>query len=136
MNQPWIYICSPLRNFKNAPRSHLCFLAAFGFGEVMDYLSFNLCSVAQLYLTLRPHGPEPIRLLCLCDFPGKNTRVGCHFLLQGISPTQEIEPALAGGFLTTSATWDAHLRLLIYKIQLVALSRNIAKAEIIDYVDR
>ena len=28
------------------------------------------------------------RLLCLWDFPGKNTRVGCHFLLQGILQTQ------------------------------------------------
>ena len=27
-------------------------------------------------------------LLCPWDFPGKNTRVGCHFLLQGIFPTQ------------------------------------------------
>ena len=28
------------------------------------------------------------RLLCPWDFPGKNTAVGCHFLLQGIFPTQ------------------------------------------------
>ena len=28
------------------------------------------------------------RLLCLWDSPGKNTGVGCHFLLQGIFPTQ------------------------------------------------
>ena len=28
------------------------------------------------------------RLLCSWDFPGKNTGVGCHFLLQGIFPTQ------------------------------------------------
>ena len=28
------------------------------------------------------------RLLCPWDFPGKNTGVGCHFLLQGIFPTQ------------------------------------------------
>ena len=27
-------------------------------------------------------------LLCLWDFPGKNTGVGCHFLLQGIFPTR------------------------------------------------
>ena len=27
-------------------------------------------------------------LLCPGDFPGKNTRVGYHFLLQGIVPTQ------------------------------------------------
>ena len=31
---------------------------------------------------------EPARLLCPWDCPGKNTRVGCHFLLQGIFPTQ------------------------------------------------
>ena len=29
------------------------------------------------------------RLLCPWDFSGKNTRVDCHFLLQGIFPTQE-----------------------------------------------
>ena len=28
------------------------------------------------------------RFLCPWDFPGKNTGVGCHFLLQGIFPTQ------------------------------------------------
>ena len=27
-------------------------------------------------------------IFCLRDFPGKNTGVGCHFLLQGISPIQ------------------------------------------------
>ena len=26
------------------------------------------------------------------DFPGKSTGVGCHFLLQGIFPTQELNP--------------------------------------------
>ena len=30
-----------------------------------------------------PHG-----LLCPWDSPGKDTGVGCHFLLQGIFPTQ------------------------------------------------
>ena len=28
-------------------------------------------------------------------FPGKNTRVGCHFLLQGIYPTQGSNPCLS-----------------------------------------
>ena len=32
------------------------------------------------------------RLLCPWDFPGKSTGVGCHFLLQGIFPTQESNP--------------------------------------------
>ena len=30
---------------------------------------------------LRPHRRQPTRLLCLWDSPGKNTGVGCHFLL-------------------------------------------------------
>ena len=34
--------------------------------------------------SLWPHGLQPARLLCPRDFPGKNTGVGCHFLLQGI----------------------------------------------------
>ena len=29
----------------------------------------------------QPHGLQPTRLLCLWDFPGKSTRVGCHCLL-------------------------------------------------------
>ena len=37
---------------------------------------------------LEPGGLEPTRLLCLWDSPGKNTRVVCHFLLQGIFLTQ------------------------------------------------
>ena len=36
-----------------------------------------------------PSSQKEYRLLCLWDFPGKNTGVGCHFLLQGIFLTQE-----------------------------------------------
>ena len=34
------------------------------------------------------------RLLCPWDFSGKNIGVGCHFLLQGIFPTQGSNPYL------------------------------------------
>ena len=34
------------------------------------------------------------RFLHPWDFPGKNTGVGCHFLLQEIFPTQELNPGL------------------------------------------
>ena len=37
---------------------------------------------------------EPARLPCPWDFPGKNTGVGCHFLLQEIFPTQGLNPGL------------------------------------------
>ena len=45
---------------------------------------------------------------------------GCHFLLQGIFPTQGASshlsesPALAGGFCTTNATWKASFLLSQY----------------------
>ena len=32
--------------------------------------------------SVRPHRQQPIRLPCPWDSPGKNTGVGCHFLLQ------------------------------------------------------
>ena len=38
--------------------------------------------------------PQPTRLLCPWGYPGKNTGVGCHFLLQGIFPTQGSNPSL------------------------------------------
>ena len=42
-----------------------------------------------------PDSLWPYSLLgsCPCDFPRKNTEVDCHFLLQGIFPTQESIPS-------------------------------------------
>ena len=50
------------------------------------------CSVVPSFL--RPHWLQPTRLLCPWDFPGKDTGVGCYFLLQGIFPTQGSNPGL------------------------------------------
>ena len=67
----------------------------------------SCCSVAKSCLTLlRHHGLQPARLLCLhtplqYSFPGKNTEVDCHFLLQDLPhPGKNLlcySPALAGG---------------------------------------
>ena len=38
--------------------------------------------------SLWPRGLQPTMLLCLWHSPGKNTRVGWHFLLQGVFWTQ------------------------------------------------
>ena len=43
--------------------------------------------------SVRPHGQQPTRLPCPWDSPGKNTGVGCHFLLQGIKVKSEREVA-------------------------------------------
>ena len=58
----------------------------------------SLCAVLSCSVvsdSLQPHGLEPARLLCPWEYsPGKNTRVGCHALLQGIFPTQGSNPGL------------------------------------------
>ena len=43
--------------------------------------------------SVRPHRRQPTRLLCPWDSPGKNTGVGCHFLLQCIKVKSESEVA-------------------------------------------
>ena len=55
--------------------------------------------------SLQPHGLQPARLLCPKDFLGKSTGVGCHFLLQGIFPTQGSIPWLL---------WPLHCRWILY----------------------
>ena len=44
--------------------------------------------------SLQSHGLEPTGLLYPWNSPGKDTGVGCHFLLQGIFPTQGSNPDL------------------------------------------
>ena len=52
-----------------------------------------VCGAQSCPTLLRPHELQPARFLCPWDFPGKNTRVGCHFLLQEI-PSQGSNPGL------------------------------------------
>ena len=57
---------------------------------------------------------QPARPLCPWDAPGKNIGVGCHTLPPGDpQPRDQMDsfnsPALAGGFSTTSTTWEAQL---------------------------
>ena len=57
---------------------------------------FVLCAKSlQSCLTLcdSPWTATP-RLLCPWDSPGRNTGVGCHFLLQGFFPTQRWNPCV------------------------------------------
>ena len=70
--------------------------------EVSSYSPFplpkgNKGSVSRSVVSnsLQPHGLEPTRFLCPWDSPGKNTGVGCHSLLQGISLTQGLNLLIA-----------------------------------------
>ena len=61
--------------------------------------------VTQSCLTLcDPTDCSPTRLLHPWDFPGKNTGVGCHFLLQEIFPTQGLNLGLP------------HCRQMLYRL--------------------
>ena len=62
-------------------------------------------------------------------FPGKHTRVGCHFLLQNIFPTQGLNPslaspALAGRFFTTVSPGKPMSCLLLFFWDDLQKSRN------------
>ena len=76
---------------------------------IAQYLIFQLSSIAlQQYLStccyccwvtsvvsdsVRPHRWQPTRLPCPWDSPGKNTGVGCHFLLHCMKVKSESEVA-------------------------------------------
>ena len=53
--------------------------------------------------SMRPHRRQPPRLPSHCDSPGKNTGVGCHFLLQCTKVKSESE--VAQSCLTFSDLW-------------------------------
>ena len=55
--------------------------------QLLLLLLLSCFSRVQLFATLWLHNPPGSSLHE--DSPGKNTGVGCHFLLQGIFPTQE-----------------------------------------------
>ena len=54
--------------------------------------------------SVRPHRRQPTRLPCPWDSPGKNTGVGCHFLLQCIKVKSESEAAHSYRLLVTPLT--------------------------------
>ena len=59
------------------------------------FLILCCCLIAKSCLSLlQPHGLQHTRLLCPWDFPGKNTGVSCHFLLQGVFLTQGLNLCL------------------------------------------
>ena len=62
------------------PLSHL--------GSPFAFMKVKVKSLSRVRLFAAPW------LLHPWDFPGKSTGVGCHFLLQGIFPTQGLNPGL------------------------------------------
>ena len=54
--------------------------------------------------SVQPHRQKPTGLPHLWDSPGKNTGVGCHFLLQRMKVKSEREVAQSGRLLATPWT--------------------------------
>ena len=73
---------------------------------VIVTLSAAAAKSLQSCLTLRPHRWQPTRLLCPWDSPGKNTGVGCHFLLQCMKMKSESEVIQSCPTLSNPMDWS------------------------------
>ena len=74
----------------------------------MEYCHYCCCQVASVVSdSVRPHRRQPTRLCGPWDSPGKNTGVGCHFLLQCMKVKSESE--VPQSCLTLSDPMDCSL---------------------------
>ena len=76
---------------KHLTHTYLCFHLII-FQDKSIKLGVSACIVVTD--SLHFHGLQPASLLYPQNFPGKNTGAGCHFLLQGLFPTQGSNPHL------------------------------------------
>ena len=58
---------------------------------VLKFLCVCVCMCSVMSDSLWPHGLQLTRVPCPWNFPDKNTRVGCHFILQGTFLTQGLD---------------------------------------------
>ena len=105
------YFCCMTRiNAAFHPKIELSWSILWSFGHLFVLSHFSCVWLFTILWTV------PTRLLCLWDSSGKKTGLmpssRGHVLLQGIFPDTGIKPmslmcpALAGGFFTTSTTWE------------------------------
>ena len=83
---------------------------------------------------VRPYGQQPISLLCPQDSLGKNTGVGCHFLLQTKGEENIYFPSAHGTFSMIGHMLEHETTLsIINKIEILLSNisdHNIMKVEI------
>ena len=75
--------------------------------RIWNYAAVAAAKLLQSCLTLRPHRQQPTRLPRPWDSPGKNTGVGCQFLLQCRKVKSESE--IAQSCLTLHDPMDCSL---------------------------
>ena len=108
MFDPWVRKISWRRAWHGNPLQQSCLANPMDRGAC--WATLHVCYGSVMSDCLQPYGLQPSRLLCPRDSLGRNTGVGCHFLLQEFFPTQGSNlqllglPALAGGFFATRAT--------------------------------
>ena len=84
----WLDLLAVQRTLKSLLQHHsskASILQSSAFFIVQLFTSIHAAAAAkslQSCLTLQPHRRQPTRLPGPWDSPGKNTGVGCHFLLQ------------------------------------------------------
>ena len=63
----------------------LCFTASqrVRCNSARMHTRYSVCACSVMCDSLQPHALQPVR-----NFPGKDTGMGCHSLLQGLFPTQ------------------------------------------------
>ena len=83
-------LCAELLLLSHFSRVRLCVTPAFCLSSYFIVAFFDYCQVASVMSdSVRPHRWQPTRLPE--DSPGKNTGVGCHFLLQCLKVKSESE---------------------------------------------
>ena len=93
---------------------------------VFDCYLLKCWSLSRAWLFATPWTAAH-RLLCPGDFPSKDTGVDCHFLLQGIFPTQALNPGplhcrqilyrlsyKGSPHVTSSMTWESAVELSFF----------------------
>ena len=98
--------------------------------SLVHYALFTRGSVCLVLSdTLRSPRLQPSRLPCPWNFPGKNTGVGCHFLLLGIFPIQGSNPHLPsllnwpGRFFTTESLGKPFIHKTVILVNIRILIR-------------
>ena len=88
---------SALSNLETTFALHLLYYTNYIIVSCVSSLSFRLCCAQSFSVvsdSLWSRGPQPARLLCPWDSPGKNTGLGCYALLQGSFLTQGLNTCL------------------------------------------
>ena len=87
-----LHLCN--NNFMSSTGNNLVMIFQLRVLNILNTLGCCCCKVASVESDfVRPHRWQPTRLPRPWDSPGKNTGVGCHFLLQCMKVKSESEVA-------------------------------------------